>query len=97
MADVIKNKAPMYGQNKYNEAAAEAAFDRKQVYRFGTPPLILDYEHATVQLTDGTAGDRTIHCVSSQQYCRVLPRNLVAKIGLSYKLIRGGRHLWNVF
>ena len=61
MADVIKNKAPMYGQNKYNEAAAEAAFNRKQVYRFGTPPIILDYEHATAQLVDGTAGDRTIH------------------------------------
>ena len=57
MADVIKNKAPMYGQNKYNEAAAEAAFNRKQVYRFGTPPMILDYEHATAQLVDGTAGD----------------------------------------
>jgi len=35
------------------------------------------------------AGDRTKHCVSSQQYCRFRPRNSIGKIGLSYKLIRG--------
>ena len=35
------------------------------------------------------AGDRTKHCVSSQQYCRFRPRNVIGKIGLSYKLIRG--------
>jgi len=35
------------------------------------------------------ASDRTKHCVSSQQYCRFRPRNVIEKIGLSYKLIRG--------
>ena len=35
------------------------------------------------------AGDRTKHCVSSQQYCRFRPRNVIGKIGSSYKLIRG--------
>ena len=35
------------------------------------------------------AGDRTKHCVSSQQYCRFRSRTLIGKIGLSYKLIRG--------
>ena len=29
------------------------------------------------------AGDRTKHCVSSLQYCRVLSRNLIGKIGLN--------------
>ena len=43
------------------------------------------------------AGDRTKHCVSSQQYGRFLPRNLIGKIGLSYEIIRGRRHLWNDF
>ena len=52
---------PYYGQNKDGDAIDEAAKDRKQVYNFGTPPVIIDYEHATAQLVDGTAGDRTIH------------------------------------
>ena len=40
------------------------------------------------------AGDRTKYCVSSQQYCRVLSRNLIGKLGLNYEIIRGGeRHL----
>ena len=39
------------------------------------------------------AGDRTKHCVSSQQYCSVLSRNLIEKIGLNYGIIRGERHL----
>ena len=43
------------------------------------------------------AGDRTKHCISSRQYCRFLPRDLIGKIGLSYKVIRGRRHLWNDF
>ena len=52
---------PLYGQNKDGDLINEAAKDLKQIYRFGTPPLILDYEHATAQFQDGTAGDRTIH------------------------------------
>ena len=52
---------PLYGQNKDGGLVNEAAKNLEQIYRFGTPPLILDYEHATVQLVDGTAGDQTIH------------------------------------
>ena len=52
---------PLYGQNKADDLINEAAKDLKQIYRFATPPLILDYEHATAQFQDGTAGDRTIH------------------------------------
>ena len=35
---------PYYGQNKDGDALNEAAKDLKQVYRFGTPPIVLDYE-----------------------------------------------------
>ena len=52
---------PFYGQEGDGNAINEAAKDLKQVYRFATPPVILDYEHATAQLVDGTAGDQTIH------------------------------------
>ena len=51
----------LYGQNKDGGQVHEAAKNLSQIYRFGTPPVILDYEHATVQLVDGTAGDQTIH------------------------------------
>ena len=54
----------LYGQNKDGGQIHEAAKNLSQIYRFGTPPLILDYEHVTVQLTDGTAGDQTIHSYS---------------------------------
>ena len=43
------------------------------------------------------AFNKTKHCVSSQQYCRFRPRNLIGKIGLGYEIIRGRRHLWNDF
>ena len=52
---------PLYGQNKDGGLVNEAAKDLEQIYRFGSPPIILDYEHATAQLVDGTAGDQTIH------------------------------------
>ena len=52
---------PLYGQNKDGDAINEAAKDLKQVYRFGTPPVVSDFEHATAQLVDGTAGDTTLH------------------------------------
>jgi len=52
---------PLYGQNKDGGKVNEAAKDLEQIYRFGSPPVILDYEHATAQLVDGTAGDQTIH------------------------------------
>ena len=51
----------LYGQNKDGGQIHEAAKNLSQVYRFGTPPVILDYEHATAQAVDGTAGDQTIH------------------------------------
>tara|TARA_R110002020_G_scaffold432049_1_gene642096 strand:- start:43 stop:822 length:780 start_codon:yes stop_codon:yes gene_type:complete len=52
---------PLYGQNKDGNAIDEAAKDKKQVYNFGTPPVVSDYEHAVAQLVDGTAGDTTLH------------------------------------
>ena len=55
---------PFYGQEGDGNAINEAAKDLKQVYRFATPPVVLDYEHATAQLVDGTAGDQTIHSYS---------------------------------
>ena len=51
----------LYGQNKDGGQVHEAAKNLSQIYRFGTPPLILDYEHDTAQAVDGTAGDQTIH------------------------------------
>jgi hypothetical protein len=52
---------PLYGQNKDGGLLNEAAKDLEQIYRFASPPQVLDYEHAAAQLVDGTAGDRTIH------------------------------------
>ena len=52
---------PLYGQNKDGGLINEAAKDLEQIYRFGSPPLVLDYEHSAAQLVDGTAGDRTVH------------------------------------
>jgi hypothetical protein len=51
----------LYGQNKDGGQVHEAAKNLSQIYRFGTPPVILDYEHPTAQLVDGAAGDQTIH------------------------------------
>ena len=52
---------PLYGQNKADDLIDEAAKDLKQVYRFGTPPVVVDYEHPVQQLVDGTALDTVIH------------------------------------
>ena len=52
---------PLYGQNKSDNAIDEAANDRKQIYRFATPPIVHDYEHPVIQLADGTALDTVIH------------------------------------
>ena len=53
---------PLYGQNKDGDLINEAAKDLKQVYRFGTPPVVSDYEHPVgAQLVDATAGDTTLH------------------------------------
>ena len=52
---------PLYGQNKADNAIDDKATGRKQVFRFGTPPTVTDYEHAVYQVVDGTAGDTTLH------------------------------------
>lgn len=52
---------PLYGQNKDGDAINEAAKDLKQIYRFGTVPVIVDGQHTVNQLPDGTAGDKVIH------------------------------------
>ena len=52
---------PLYGQNKSDNAIDEAANDRKQIYRFATPPIVHDYEHPVIQLADGIALDTVIH------------------------------------
>ena len=52
---------PMYGQNKIDGKIDDKVTGKKQVFRFGTPPNVSDYEHAAAQLVDGTAGDTTLH------------------------------------
>ena len=52
---------PLYGQNKDGDLINEAAKDLKQVYRFGTPPVVNDYEHTANALADGTALDTVLH------------------------------------
>ena len=52
---------PLYGQNKIDNAIDEAANDRKQIYRFATPPVVNDYEHTANALADGTAADTVLH------------------------------------
>ena len=64
---------PLYGQNKDGDAINEAAKDLKQIYRFGTPPNVSDYEHAVAQLVDGTAGDTTLHQYADGFECTLYP------------------------
>ena len=52
---------PMYGQNKADNKIDDKVTGKKQVFRFGTPPNVSDYEHPVAQLVDGTAGDTTLH------------------------------------
>ena len=52
---------PLYGQNKDGDLINEAAKDLKQIYRFGTPPVVNDYEHTANALADGTAADTVLH------------------------------------
>jgi hypothetical protein len=54
-------KHVMYGQEKAGEALSQVVYDNEQIYRFATPPVVLDFEHAAAQLVDGTAGDTTLH------------------------------------
>ena len=53
---------PLYGQNKADNQIDNKITGKKQVFRFGTPQVVLDYEHpVAAQLIDGTAGDTTLH------------------------------------
>ena len=65
---------PLYGQNKDGDAINEAAKDLKQIYRFGTPPNVSDYEHPVgAQLVDGSAGDTTLHQYADGFECTLYP------------------------
>tara|TARA_Y100000593_G_C4207208_1_gene284900 strand:+ start:71 stop:856 length:786 start_codon:yes stop_codon:yes gene_type:complete len=52
---------PLYGQNKIDGKIDDQITKKKQVYNFGTPPMIDDYEHTAHALADGTAQDTVIH------------------------------------
>ena len=52
---------PLYGQNKIDNKIDDLVTGKKQVYRFATPPIVHDYEHAAHQLVDGTAADTVLH------------------------------------
>ena len=52
---------PLYGQNKLDDKVDNHISGKKQVYRFGTPPVIDDYEHTAHALADGTAADTVLH------------------------------------
>ena len=52
---------PMYGSNKLDNQLDAMANGKKQVYRFGTPPVVNDYEHTANALADGTALDTVLH------------------------------------
>ena len=58
---MAQSKHVLYGQEKAGEALNKAVYDNKQIYRFATPPVVSDFEHAAAQLVDGTAGDTTLH------------------------------------
>ena len=65
---------PLYGQNKDGDLINEAAKDLKQVYRFGTPPNVSDFEHPVgAQLVDGTAGDTALHQYADGFECTLYP------------------------
>ena len=64
----------LYGQNKDGGEIHEAAKNLSQVYRFGTPPNVTDYEHPVGdQLIDGTAGDTTLHQYADGFECTLYP------------------------
>ena len=52
---------PLYGQNKIDTKIDDQITGKKQVYNFGTPPVIDDYEHTAHALADGTAQDTVLH------------------------------------
>ena len=52
---------PLYGQNKLDNKIDDLLSGKRQVYRFGTPPVIDDYEHTAHALADGTAADTVLH------------------------------------
>ena len=58
---MAQSKHVLYGQEKAGVALNKSVYDNEQIYRFGTPPVVSDYEHTAAQLVDGTAGDTTLH------------------------------------
>ena len=52
---------PLYGQNKIDTKIDDQITGKRQVYNFGTPPVIDDYEHTAHALADGTAQDTVLH------------------------------------
>ena len=58
---MAQDKHVLYGQEKAGEALNQVVYDNEQIYRFSTPPVVSDFEHAAAQLVDGTAGDTTLH------------------------------------
>jgi hypothetical protein len=52
---------PLYGQNKLDNKIDDQLSGKRQVYHFGTPPIVHDYEHPVIQLADGTAADTVLH------------------------------------
>jgi hypothetical protein len=82
---------PLYGQNKADDAINEAAKDLKQIYRFGTPPVVHDYEHPVIQLADGTAADTVLHSYAdglnmtfSAVVAQAIDRPAPATTGMNY-------------
>ena len=70
----INNGYPSYGQNQDGDKINEAAKNLVQIYRFGTPPNVSDYEHpVAAQLVDGTAGDTTLHQYADGFECTLYP------------------------
>lgn len=58
---MAQSKHVLYGQEKAGVALNKSVYDNKQIFRFGTPPVVSDYEHTAAQAVDGTAGDTTLH------------------------------------
>ena len=52
---------PLYGQNKLDNKIDDQLSGKRQVYHFGTPPVVNDYEHTANALADGTAADTVLH------------------------------------
>ena len=82
---------PLYGQNKIDTRIDDHFTGKKQVYRFGTPPVVHDYEHPVIQLADGTAADTVLHSYAdglsmtfSAVVAQAIDRPAPATTGMNY-------------